>query len=120
MVYRDSKLWLADTIHFDTGKATIKKNSLPLLDDLAAALTAHAELKKLQIEGHTDNVGGAEYNQDLSQRRAQSVVDYLVGRGIAPTRLVAHGYGMDKPVAPNNTSLGRAKNRRVAISILDQ
>jgi outer membrane protein OmpA-like peptidoglycan-associated protein len=72
------------------------------------------------VEGHTDNVGNAAYNKDLSARRAASVVRYLVGKGIAPSRLVAAGYGFEQPIASNKTALGRAKNRRVAFTILEE
>ncbi len=72
------------------------------------------------MEGHTDNRGTAEYNRDLSQRRARSVVRALVARGIAAGRLVSEGYGFDRPVADNKTALGRAKNRRVEFTILHE
>ena len=72
----------------------------------------------VQVLGHTDNTGDAAYNQDLSERRAQSVVSVLIGAGVAPGRLVAVGRGEDAPVASNLTPEGRARNRRVEIVIL--
>ena len=72
------------------------------------------------MEGHTDNRGSAAYNHDLSRRRAASVMRALVQRGIAADRLVAEGYGFDRPVADNRTALGRAKNRRVEFTILQE
>ena len=69
---------------------------------------------------HTDNVGSAAYNKDLSQRRAQSVVNALVKRGIAPEKLLPVGYGFDRPVAKNDTAMGRALNRRVEFTILKE
>jgi outer membrane protein OmpA-like peptidoglycan-associated protein len=106
-------------VHFDTGKASIKSSSLPILDELAELLGSHPEVKKVRIDGHTDSVGGAAFNQDLSQRRAQSVVDYLVNKSIDRGRLSAQGFGMDKPIAPNTNALGRAKNRRVECTVLE-
>jgi outer membrane protein OmpA-like peptidoglycan-associated protein len=89
-----------------------------VLDQVAALITQHAELKLIQVEGHTDNVGAAQYNKDLSARRAASVVRYLVAKGVAPERLRAVGFGYDKPIASNETALGRARNRRVEFTIV--
>jgi outer membrane protein OmpA-like peptidoglycan-associated protein len=119
VVYDNGKLLLKDSVHFDTGKATIKSNSLPILDEVINVLVAHPEVKKMRVDGHTDNVGPAAFNQDLSQRRAQAVVDYLVSKGIDPARLSAKGFGLDRPIANNATALGRAKNRRVECAILE-
>jgi len=115
----NERLSLKDSVHFDTGKDTIKSESFKLLDQIAELLNAHAELKRIRIEGHTDNVGGAAYNKDLSQRRARSVVRYLSEKGkVAPSRLEAAGYGFERPVASNATAMGRSKNRRVDFTIL--
>jgi outer membrane protein OmpA-like peptidoglycan-associated protein len=114
------RLSLKDSIHFDTAKDTIKPESLPVLDQVASVLVEHTELRRLRVEGHTDNVGSAPYNKDLSARRAASVVRYLTGKGVAPGRLVPAGYGFDRPVASNDTALGRAKNRRVEFTIVDE
>jgi outer membrane protein OmpA-like peptidoglycan-associated protein len=88
-----------------------------LLDNVAAVLTSHSQLK-IQVEGHTDNQGDDRYNKKLSQRRAEAVVAYLGKKGIAGARLVAKGFGEDKPIADNNTEEGRAQNRRVVFTIL--
>lgn len=112
------RLSLKDSIQFDSGRDTIKKQSFAVLDQVAKLLSEHAELKKISVEGHTDNVGGAAYNKDLSERRAASVVRYLVGKGIARERLSSAGYGFERPVASNETALGRAKNRRVEFRML--
>ena len=111
---------LKDSIHFDTGRDVIKSESFPLLDQVAKLLTEHPEMKRVRVEGHTDNVGNAGYNKELSARRAASVVRYLVGKGVAESRLVPAGYGFEQPIASNATALGRAKNRRVAFTILDE
>jgi outer membrane protein OmpA-like peptidoglycan-associated protein len=87
---------------------------------VARLLLAHPELKQIRVEGHTDNVGAAAYNKDLSARRAASVVRYLTGKGVAAERLAAAGYGFERPIATNETALGRAKNRRVEFTILGQ
>jgi len=114
------RLSLKDSIHFDTNRATIKPESNPVLDSIAALLRDHRELRRVRVEGHTDNVGPAAYNKDLSRRRARSVVAAMVQRGIAADRLVFEGYGLDRPVADNRTALGRAKNRRVEFTILEE
>jgi len=71
------------------------------------------------IEGHTDNVGAHDHNVDLSQRRAQQVMAWLVAHDIDASRLEAHGYGPDRPIGPNTSAAGRARNRRVEFHILD-
>ena len=67
----------------------------------------------MSVEGHTDGLGPAEYNRGLSQRRSEAVRDYLIGKGVAPERLEAKGFGEDRPIASNSTNAGRAANRRV-------
>ncbi|MFA5940138.1 MAG: OmpA family protein [Sinimarinibacterium sp.] len=106
--------FVAIDVRFDTGKATIKPESSKLLDEVATALKSAAALR-LEVAGHTDNVGGAAANQTLSEARAQSVVAALVARGIAADRLTPRGYGQTRPVAPNTTEDGRAANRRVEL-----
>ena len=102
-------------IHFDTDKADIKPESAPTVNEIAALLTADPALK-LYVVGHTDDVGGFDYNTQLSQRRAASVVRALTAEhGIAAARLQPAGVGLLAPVAPNDTEEGRAKNRRVEL-----
>jgi outer membrane protein OmpA-like peptidoglycan-associated protein len=112
------KLSINDAITFDTDRDTIKPESFPILDQVARVLLAHPELTQVRVEGHTDDVGSAAYNKDLSQRRAASVVRYLVGKGVDAQRLLAAGYGFERPVASNATVLGRARNRRVEFTLL--
>ncbi len=114
------RLSLKDSIQFDTAKDTIKRSSFSVLDQVAKLLAEHPELKKIRIEGHTDNVGAAAYNKELSERRASSVVRYLVEKGVKRDRLEAAGFGFERPVASNATALGRAKNRRVEFRILHE
>lgn len=102
-------------ITFDTGKAVIRPQSKAVLDQIGALLTADAGLK-LEIQGHTDNVGAPTANLTLSQQRAEAVRKYLVDtHRIAPARLTTAGFGDTKPVADNKTDEGRAKNRRVEL-----
>ena len=114
------RLSLKDSIQFDSGRDTIKKQSFPVLDQVARLISEHKELTKIRVEGHTDNVGPAAYNKDLSQRRAASVVRYLAGKGVARNRLDPVGYGFERPVTSNATALGRAKNRRVEFRIVTE
>ncbi len=115
---QSQRLSLNDSIHFDTDRATIKPESHAILDQVAALIVQHSELKLIRVEGHTDTVGSAAYNKDLSARRAASVVSYLVGKGVEAGRLEPAGYGYDKPIASNETALGRARNRRVEFTII--
>jgi outer membrane protein OmpA-like peptidoglycan-associated protein len=111
---------LREKIHFEFGKAIIKKKSYAILDQVAATLVQYSEIKKLQVEGHTDSKGPSKYNQRLSQRRAQAVVDYLVNKGTDKNRLAAKGFGEDNPIASNKTNKGRGTNRRVEMIILER
>jgi len=90
-------------IQFDTGKATIKAGSYPICDEIAKLLHANPEIKRLSIEGHTDNRGGNDMNMRLSQERADSVKSYLTSHGIDQNRLEAHGFGPTKPIESNDT-----------------
>jgi outer membrane protein OmpA-like peptidoglycan-associated protein len=113
------RLSLKDAIHFDTGRDSIRPESFRILDEIAKLLREHKELKKVRVEGHTDNVGSASYNRDLSERRAASVVRYLAEKGgVARERLEAKGFGFERPVASNATAVGRSRNRRVEFTIL--
>jgi len=103
-------------IFFDTGKATLRPESTAELERLQKLLTESPNLK-LEMAGHTDNVGKPAMNQDLSQRRAQAVVTYLTQHGIASGRLTAVGYGDTKPVVPNTTKVGRQLNRRTEFKV---
>ena len=103
---------------FDTGQATLKPGAELTLDRLAQYLKTSRE-SRLLIEGHTDSVGSDDYNQALSERRAQSVATALASRGVAPEQLQTRGLGKDFPVASNATAAGRQQNRRVEIVFSD-
>jgi OmpA-OmpF porin, OOP family len=107
-------------VHFQTASATILPDSFPMLQEIAQLLKANPDIKKVRIEGHTDNHGAAAYNLDLSKRRAASVREWLVEHGIEPGRLESEGYGLTRPIASNDTDDGRAQNRRVEFNILQQ
>ncbi len=109
-----------NNIFFDPAKATLKKESFVELDRVWEFLTNNPEIK-VEIAGHTDNVGNATGNLNLSQNRAQSVATYIIGKGGIPKeRILAKGYGFNKPVASNATKEGKSKNRRVEFTILDK
>ena len=106
-------------IFFDFNKATIRSESANELDRLIKLLTDNPTLK-IELGSHTDSKGSDEYNQKLSQSRSQSVVNYLIGKGISTDRLVAKGYGETVPVATNDTEVGRQENRRTDFKILSK
>ncbi len=106
--------WVLTGVTFDTSKWDIKSRYYPILDNVVAILQKNPSLR-LEIEGHTDNRGSAEYNQPLSENRAKAVMDYFIARGIESSRLTARGYGFEKPAATNDTAAGRAQNRRVEL-----
>jgi len=120
-VYRDARgtiLSMSDIL-FETGKADLKQELRENLSAIGAILQSLLTESKVMVEGHTDNVGSADFNQKLSEQRAKAVMQYLVERGINASRLQAIGYGLTKPVADNKTEEGRAKNRRVELVIKD-
>jgi outer membrane protein OmpA-like peptidoglycan-associated protein len=110
-------LTLGDVL-FETGRADLKAGAAVNLGKLVAFLTKYPE-RLVAIEGYTDSVGSDDYNQALSQRRADSVRSYLVRAGIEPGRLSASGMGKNDPVADNDSAIGRQQNRRVAVIIND-
>jgi OOP family OmpA-OmpF porin len=107
----------ANNIQFNTGNATLTKAAIAELNKLATILNEHAEIKKVAIEGHTDNTGKAENNQKLSERRAAAVQAYLVKKGVDASRLSNVGLGDTKPAGDNATKEGKALNRRVEFKV---
>lgn len=101
-------------INFDFNKATLKPDAQPVIAQVLALLKANPTLK-LSIQGHTDSIGAHDYNVTLSQARAAAVVATLKAQGVAAARLTSAGFGPDKPIAPNDTDIGRAKNWRVEL-----
>ncbi|MBX3188032.1 MAG: OmpA family protein [Labilithrix sp.] len=107
-------------VHFATASAVILPESFPMLQEISNLLKANKGIKRMSIEGHTDNRGSAEMNKTLSQNRANSVMNWLTQHGVEPNRLEAHGFGLEKPIEDNSTDAGRAANRRVEFKILDE
>jgi outer membrane protein OmpA-like peptidoglycan-associated protein len=106
-------------VHFGTNNADIRPDGQQLLDEVADVMVKHPELRRVRVEGHTDNRGATDRNLQLSKERAAAVVAYLVKQGIDPVRLESEGFGSSTPLVPNITPAQRAKNRRVAFKILD-
>ncbi len=113
-----AKLWALDDVNFETGKAILEEESFPTLDELVAYLNRKDD-ERIEVGGHTDNVGTAANNLKLSDERANTVRAYLLMKGIDPLRVTAKGYGMSVPVADNKTEDGRAQNRRTEVKILE-
>ena len=112
------RIQIRGSIFFTTGTADIEARSEPLLTEIADVIMRNPDLLEVEVAGHTDDVGGADANRELSQRRAEAVKTWLVKAGVERERLVAKGYGMDKPIVPNVTPQNRAKNRRVEFLIV--
>ncbi len=118
-VVAEEKIVITQKIHFEFNKSTIRSISYPILDDVAYLLQINPQLRRVRVEGHTDWIGSDAYNQKLSERRAAAVRDYLIGKGIAADRLIAVGYGEARPIADNNTTQGRARNRRTEFTVVE-
>jgi outer membrane protein OmpA-like peptidoglycan-associated protein len=109
---------ILEGVNFEIDQATLLSGSKAVLDGVADVLKIHSDIR-VEVQGHTDNTGTAEHNQELSEARARAVRDYLIGRGVAADRLEARGYGQDRPIESNDTEAGRAHNRRVELKKLD-
>lgn len=105
-------------VNFATNSDQLTEDSRPILDTVADGLRKHPRLR-VEVQGHTDSTGAPKYNLSLSQRRAESVRDYLVSRQVPAQQLVAKGYGQTQPVASNTTKEGKARNRRVVMLVLE-
>lgn len=113
------KLDIPSDVSFDVGRAAIKPNFAPILNQFATSLNQN-QVTTVTIIGHTDNTGSDAINNPLSVDRANAARDYLVSRGVARTRIATDGRGSREPVADNNTQQGRDKNRRVEIYVAEQ
>lgn len=113
------KLNIPSDISFDTGRADIKANLRPILDQFASGLGTQPNTE-VRIIGHTDNTGSDATNDPLSMQRAASARDYLTARGVDPQRVMINGRGEREPVADNSTEAGRARNRRVEIYLAER
>ena len=113
------KTYTLDNVFFDTGKSTLRLESYPELEELYLALKDNDNMR-VEIAGHTDNVGDDASNIKLSQERANTVRNYVIAKGIAASRMIAKGYGETQPVATNETTVGRQKNRRTEVRVISQ
>jgi OOP family OmpA-OmpF porin len=116
----EQEIIILQQVQFDTNKATIKKVSDTLLDEVSGVLKEHPEITKIEVQGHTDNRGAPKLNEKLSQDRADAVRKALIKRGIEEGRLTAKGYGQNVPIADNKTEAGRQENRRVQFKITEK
>jgi outer membrane protein OmpA-like peptidoglycan-associated protein len=119
VVVRDGMIVILQPVFFATNRDRILPPSVRVLTAVVSALRAQPVIRRIGIEGHTDNVGGDEANLSLSQRRAQAVATWLIQHGIDAARVEARGFGASRPIVPNDVASGRAANRRVEFHILD-
>jgi len=115
---KGKRILLPEPIYFKSTTAQILERSHPVLDALARLLTSGQQGGRVRIEAHTDSRGAGEYNKVQTRRRADAVRTYLVGKGVAPERLLAVGYGEERPIASNMTAQGREQNRRVEFLLI--
>ncbi len=116
--HQSAKTFILEGVVFETNKANLDPDSYPVLDELVIYLNRNDD-DRIEIGGHTDNVGKPPANLILSMERAKSVMAYLLTKGIATNRLTAKGYGMNMPIASNKTEDGKAENRRTEVKILE-
>ena len=115
-----SRIVIKEKIFFETNKSVIKEESFSLLNEIADLILENEDLRMIRVEGHTDGDGSDTYNLDLSQSRSESVVAYLVSRGVVQDRLDPAGFGERRPIADNETPEGKSQNRRVEFLIIDR
>jgi OmpA-OmpF porin, OOP family len=115
--FEAAKTYTLDNVHFDVGKATLRTESFSELAELVSYLKNKDDIR-VEIAGHTDNVGKEADNVKLSRERADAIRNYVIKKGIQPTRVIAKGYGASEPVADNDTDEGRQMNRRTEVRIL--
>jgi OOP family OmpA-OmpF porin len=120
VVVEAERIRVDEKIHFEIGSAEISTDSDSLLTEIAEVMNGNPHVRKVRIEGHTDNQGAAPYNLDLSRRRARAVRERLIANGVEAGRLESEGFGLSRPVETNDTDAGRAANRRVEFNILEQ
>jgi outer membrane protein OmpA-like peptidoglycan-associated protein len=104
-------------ITFETDSYNLRSDFYPVLNSVAVVLAKYNDTT-LRVSGHTDNTGSKEYNQNLSEKRASSVANYLATQGVASSRAFSQGLAFEQPIADNSTASGRAQNRRVELYIL--
>ena len=113
VIVEQGRIRILETVKFKTGSAELDPQSHSILNQVALTMRANPKIKRIRVEGHTDETGSRDRNMELSQQRAESVRNYLIGRRVSPQRLSAKGYGPDRPLAKGNDDDAHAKNRRV-------
>ena len=120
VVVEAERIRVDEKIHFEIASAEISSESDGLLREIAQVMNDNLHVRKVRIEGHTDNQGAAPYNLGLSRQRAHAVMARLVQNAVSADRLEAEGYGLTRPIETNDTDAGRAANRRVEFNITEQ
>jgi len=120
VILTPSNIAIIDKIQFEVGKADLKPISHAVIDEVVTVMKDNSNIELVQVQGHTDTDGSADLNRKLSQARSESVVKYMIGRGIKKERLEGKGFGPDVPIADNSIPEGREANRRVEFLILKQ
>jgi OmpA-OmpF porin, OOP family len=116
----NKEITIHDQIQFALDSAVILPQSFGILTEVADTLIRHVEIKRIEVQGHTDNSGAAEHNKTLSEDRAEAVKSWLVEHGVPIDRMLARGYGQTRPLAPNVTAANRSQNRRVQFIIVEK
>jgi outer membrane protein OmpA-like peptidoglycan-associated protein len=119
VIYQEGELKILDAVQFKHGSAEITPDSYSLLDQVALTMKANPDVKRIRVEGHTDDTGPEDINQRLSQQRAEAVRRYIIHKGVNPDRLTAKGYGESRPRESGTSDQARARNRRVQFVIED-
>lgn len=120
VVVKEDRIEINEKIQFELNSHVIKPESYSLMDEITKVVQDNPAIKKIAIEGHASSDGDDNANLALSDRRAKSVMDYMVKKGVEQNRLQAKGFGETKPIADNGTEEGRVKNRRVEFNILER
>lgn len=115
-----SRIEIQRQIFFDYNESVIREESYGILNRVAEVLEENDHIHLVEIQGHTDHIGGSRFNQGLSERRAQAVKEFLVQAGVDAGRLRIRGFGQSEPIASNETEEGRSVNRRVEFHIIEQ
>jgi len=120
VIIEEGQIRILENIEFESNSDRLRPESDSILDQIVLTMRAHPEVRRVRIEGHTDETGSRDLNMSLSRRRAAAVKRYLVQHGTESGRLESEGFGPDRPIDDNQSAAGRARNRRVGFVILDQ